>query len=680
MKSIFKKALACLFALTIASCTTKNQAPSNDPSNPGPIQNYRVTEEQSDNIAINMLRYYFAENGLSSSEAIAVQGENEYAGIVYTDLESYVVDEEGKCYFEAGFFQIVPCLESTTNLLLPTEITEENPLIAVDADGMNFVITTSVVNFKSFSYIFDDWYIVVKRVGEMILEIKSLENKRDNYDYDISCYSYDKSQWIYKSDEEIKDFNVTATGLYSDYTKVYIQAVKMMQELVKIQDENSEWFESSICVVVSGELLRDTAFRNQQGTINGYLLTDLLSAQDQLKPNQSVYLSPNGLEIIEDTSDEQAKMRVEKGIIGIIANALLITGEVIIFVGTFGTTGLPMGIAIAAQITSICAIVYAIANVVESVSDVILGSQGDIETKAINYLKDEFAHIFGSKDAGDIAYNIWGIANSIISALVVPVGTVISGGIAIGESFGQITVAVLRLLGTRIAEAAVVAGVSTLRSFVAGEITYLITKNNVITAYVKDFTKIIFALAVGISIGLLDKQYDFTGLNKYETALALKARFGDDWQKEIYDKLRAAGNKVGPKVKKEALEDILNGGDPRKWGLRPGDEYDDAIIAFIKENHRFPSFNAGDDIQCEFGHGIDVQRLFDAVLKGKIGFEQALDAASNPLNGMLTSHHNHFFKLHGGDFRQYTDFNYVMSCRSDSISTIQSLAQILGLV
>lgn len=685
MKNIFKKAFTCLLALTIASCTTNNTSPSGDSiAGPMPLQSYRINEEQSDAIALSSIRYYFAENGYDSSEAIAVQGDKEYVGIVYTDFSSNIIDEEGNCYFEAGFFQIVPNLESTTSLLLPTDTTEENPLFAVDSDGTQFVITLSVVQFESFSYIFDDWYVVVKRSGEMILEVNTFENKRANYNYDISCYSYDTNQWVFKSDEDIKDFNVTATGLYSDYTKVYLQATKMMHELIEIQNKNSELFDSSVCVVVSGELLNDNAFRNQQGMINGYYLNDLLAAQEQLKPNQSIYISPNGLEIIEDTTEEQAKMRVEKGIIGIIANALLAFGQVCIILCPFGlgpaaVAGLPIAVAIfAAVVAGVALVTYTVSNVVEGVSDIIYGAQGDIETKAVNYIKDEFAHIFGSDKAGDIAYNIWGIGLSVASALIVPTGVIFAGGKGI-ETLGEMTLTTLKLVGKTIADAAIVAGGSMIASYVAGEITYLITKNNVITTYVKDFTKIIVALGIGFGISCLQKKYDFVGLKKYEAMLKLKAEYGDNYVADIYNKVRAAGNDVGPELKGQALEDFRNGQSLEKYGLDPSDPYDAQIIEFVKNNGRFPSFNAQDGLQCEFAHAVDVQRIVEGILNGHISLEQGISMASNSLNGMLTSHNNHFYILHGGDFHNYTDFNIVMASRPESTFTIQSFLSMLGL-
>lgn len=674
MKKIIKRALICLAFLATSCANIGNGGKNTNP----PTPNKRITQEQSEYISISTIEYAFAEEGYQTTEAIACLGDEEYVGIVYSDFSSFAQDSEGKYYCEAGFFQIVPSIDSTSHLLTPDKLSEENQLIATDTDGVQFIITQSIVNFESFSFIIDDWYNVVKRVGEMILEIKTLENKRENYDLDISCYSYDKNQWIYKSDKDIKEFNIEAIGLYSDYTKIYAQAVQMMNELIDIQNNSSFVCESSTYVVVSGELLRQQAFKEQKGMINGYYLSDLLAAQSQLQEHQFLYLSPNGVEVAVDTT-QQAQMRVEKGIIGIIANCLLIAGEVVVIVASWGTTSIPMGFAIAATVTATCSLVYATFNLGEAISDVAYGAQGDIESKSVNYLKDGFSYVFGSEESGSIAYNVWGIANTIVSSLINPIGTVVSGAKAMGLGLGKIVLGVVRVVGVRLAEAAIAAAGSTIHGIVAGEVTKIITHNEVAAAYVKDFTTILVAIGIGIGIGCAEKAYDFAGLTKYQNALKLKSIYGDNWKKEVYDKLRSAGNEVGRNLKQQALDDILSGGDPRKYGLYRNRPDHREILDFIYENKRFPSFQQGDKIQCEFAHAVDVQQIADAVCNGKITLEQALSFVRNPLNGMLTTHSYHFYDLHGGNFKNHTDFTKIMDARPETQSTILEILNAIGI-
>lgn len=676
-----KKGLKSIIIWLTLLATSCSSAGSSKNANIHPHK--RITQEQSQSIAFSSLEYSFAEHGYQSTEAVACLGDEEYVGIVYTDYSSFVQDENNNYYAEAGFFQVIPSLESTSHLLEPSMIDETNQLIATDNDGNQFIITKSVVEFESFSFIVDDWYNVVKRVGEMVLEFKSFENKKQYYDYDISCYSYDKEEWVFKSDKDIKEFNVEAIGLYSDYTKVYTQAVRMMNELVELQDKSSLNVDALTYVVVSGELLRQSAFREQKGMINGYLLSDILATKEMLKEDQFIYLNGNDVEIITDTTKQQAQMRVEQGIVGIITNCLLLVGEVTIIATSWGVTSIPMGFAIAATITASCSIVYGLFNIGECISNVQYGSQGDIESKAVNYLKDGFANIFGSQEAGEIAYNVWGMANTIVSAILSPqfgLTKVLAGGAARGDSFGQITLGVIRTVAVRLAQAAIVSAGSTIDSIVAGELTRAITKNDVASAYARDFTRILSAIRIGIGLGILEKRFDFAGLKKYDVALHLKEIYGDEWKKEVYDKLREAGNKVGPKLKEQALDDILNhGASPDDYGLDMSDPYDKTIIDFIKVHKRFPSFANGDGIQCEFSHGVDVQRIVDAVINGKIPLNVGVDYVSNPLNGMLTSHENHLNILHGGNFNNYTDYNIIMNMRPDTQSTILSILTALGL-
>ena len=678
MKKLLKNALIWL-TLLATSCSHTNSPSSNNVR-----PNRRITQEESETIAFCTLEYAFTEHGYQSAEAVACIGEEEYVGIVYTDYSSFIQDENNNYYAEAGFFQVVPSIESTTHLLTPSLINENNQLIAVDNDDNKFIITKSIVDFDSFSFVIDDWYNIVKRVGEMVLEFKSYENKKEYYDYDVSCYSYDKEEWLFKSDKEIDEFNVEAIGLYSDYTKVYAQTIHMMNELLELQNSSSFNCEASTVVVVSGELLRQSAFREQKGTINGYLLSDILATKQVLNDNQFIYLNGNDVEIITDTTAQEAQKRVEKGIFGIVTNCLLVVGEVYIIIASWGSTSIPMGFAIAASITATCSIVYGLFNIGENVSNFAYGVQGDVESRAINYLKDGFINVFGSEDAGEIAYNVWGIANTVVSAILNPhfgLTKVLVGGVARGDTFGQITLASIRLVGVRLVEAAVITGGSTLGGIALGELTRVITKNDIAAAYVKDFSTILLAIRIAKEIGVLETRFDFAGLKKYEVALAFKEILGDNWKKDIYAKLRKAGNDVGPELKAQAADDILNhNGDPKKYGLDISDPYDKAIVDFLKTNKRFPSYNNGDGLQCEFAHGIDVQRITKAVINGDITLDQGLGFARIQTNGLLTSHENHLLIFHGGNFNNYTDYQLVMMMRPDTASTIQNIISVLGIV
>lgn len=672
----FKLLTLLISVFTLACSNAGNSSNSND----HPIdKRTRITQEEGVNVALSTLEYTFFEYGYESSEGIASNGEEEYAGIIYSDFSSYVQDEEGNCYFEAGFFQTIPSVESTEHLLTPEKIDEEKPLIAVDGEGLQFVITKSIVNFKSFSFIIDDWYNVIKRVGEMILEVKSFENDRQYYDYDVSCFSYDTNQWLFKSDEDILEFNLEAVGLYSDYTKTYIQVVKLMKELVEMQNESTFQYTSSTFIVVDGALLRNSAFRYQQGMINGIYLSDLLAQQEQLDTNQSLYISPNGVEVVTDRTEIDSQLRVEKGILGVITAALMVTAEVAIIVTTWGTTGIPMAFLIVATITAAGSLIYSSFNLIENVSNIIYGVQGNVESDAINYLKDGLSYIFGSEEAGEIAYNVWGIANTVIAALTMPIAKTIISGLWFGQTFGQITLRVIQFVGVRVAEAAITVAGSSIIGLAAGQVTELITNNEIAAAYVKDFTTILAGIAIGIGIGVAEKVFDFSGYTKTENMLHIKKYCTDHGYKNVYDCVRDKGNDVGAMLKDIAADDILNhGGDPKKYGLDPSNPDDKAIIDFLFENGRFPSFNKGDPIQCEFAHAVDVKIIVQAILDGKITLEQGLAFAGNPLNGMLTSHDFHLNVCHNGNFNNATISDIIIAHRPETESTILYILSILG--
>lgn len=672
-EKLFKQILSILLgcSILVSGCSKKNK--SNNQTSED-----RISCEESTHIALSLLEYDLGAQGYLSSEAFASNGETDFAGIVYSDFTEYAVDEEGTCYFYGGFLQTISKSSTYPVLMTPELVKDENhPFIAVDGDNNHFLINEVLPSVESFSFVIDNWYNIIKRVGDFVVEINTYENNQIYYDYDISCFSYDTNKWIFKSDQDLIAFNIEAVGLYSDYSKVYIQTVKMIKELIALQENNSFNYQASTTVVISGEILKDSAFAEQQGMINGVYLTDLLAAQSQLRSNQYLSITPDGVSVYTDETELQAKKRVEKGIIALIANSLLIAGEVVVIVATWGTTGVPMGFAIAATVTASCALAYATFNIGEAISDIAYGSQGDIESKSINYLKDGFQLIFG-EDGGTIAYNVWGISNAIISSLIMPIGTIITGGVEMGMTATQIVGSVAQYIGVKVLEAAAVAITSRLIGLAAGEFTYQLTGDEVAKLYATDLTTIAAAIGIGIGVSALDKRFDFSGLKKFQYAVKLKQVLNERY-KEVHKSLTAARNQAGKTLKELAVEDIMNGGDSRAYGLDPSNPDDFKIIEFVQTNGRFPSYAAGDGFQCEFAHGIDVSAIEKAVLNGQITLEQGVAYASNTNNGMLTSHSNHFVNLHNGNWTNATDWQQIVASRPSTQDTIMSIMQAMGL-
>ena len=639
-----------------------------------PVSLKRMKIEQSSNGAISMIEYQLGEKGYEASQGIASNGEDSFYGIVYSDFSSSFLDEEGNRYFECGFFQIVSDINNSGTLLTNEFLDSENLLVVTDGNDNRFVLTQTLPCFGSFSYVYDDWYNVCKKCGDFVFEVNTYENSESNYNFDISCFSYDLNKWLFKSDEDIIAFNVEAKGFYSDYSKAYLQSVSMFQSVIEAQNSNAVSCIAASYIIVSGEILRNNLFGEQKGTINGVLLSDLLALQKQLNSNEVLSITPEGIEVVADTS-ALADARVEKGIISLIANLIMVAGEVAIIVASWGSATPIMAIAL---VTSISSILYACSNIGEAIQDIALGSQGDISTEAINIIKEVFVSICDSEEGGTIAYNIWGIANTIVSSLICPINTAITQASLLELSTAQTVLKVIRVVGVKVAEALVVGLTSRLIGVASGEILYSLTGDELLKSYATDCVSLVAAIAIGFGVNALDNKYNWSGISKGQFLEQLKHHLQDDVGFEA--KIDTARSNAGQLCKKEAIDDILNGGDPRKYGFDPSDPHDKEVLDFVFENGRFPSYSDGDSIQCEFAHAVNVGEIKAAVYKGLITWEQALDFIGSSYNGLLTSHNNHLYLFHGGAYTNSTNYQLIIEHRPEVSDFIYQILIAIGAI
>lgn len=671
MKSRFLLSALCA-VFSICSCSNVNGGNSTVDPSIKPLPRMKI--EESTSSAISMIEYQLGEWGYDACEGTAHDGTDTFYGIIFSKFDGSYVDEEGSRFFECGFFQIISDVNNSGKLLTHDLFSEDKPIIAADGDNNKFVVTQLLPSFPSFSYIYDDWYNVCKRVGDFVFEVNTYENEEKYYDLDISCYSYDEEKWLFKSDEDILAFNVEATGFYSDYSKAYLKSVSMFQSILDMQNSHSYSFAAASYAIVSGEILNNNLFGEQKGTINGVPLSELLAAQKQLQSNEVLSITPDGIEVVADTTT-LAGLRTEKGIISLIANSLLIAGEVMVMVATWGSSTPIMAVAIA---TSVSSIIYAASNVGEAIQDIVLGAQGDIDTKAINVIKEGFIATFGDEKAGTLAFNIWGIANTIVSSLICPVNSALTQSKLLDRTISQTVLAVVRVVGVTAIEAALVGSASALVGMATGSIVYSLTKDELLTAYATDSATLVAALAIGFGIGVLENKYNFNGISKSHFLKQLKRHLDEDVG--FKTKILTARNSAGEKLKAQALKDILNGGDPTKYGLDPSDPSDKEILDFVFENGRFPSFKNGDKMECQFAHAVDVSRIEDAAYRGKISWGKALEYMGSPDNGVLTSNFNHRVRFHGGAWTNSTNYQEVIARRPEVSDFINTILRAIGAI
>ena len=142
----------------------------------------------------------------------------------------------------------------------------------------------------------------------------------------------------------------------------------------------------------------------------------------------------------------------------------------------------------------------------------------------------------------------------------------------------------------------------------------------------------------------------------------------------------SARAKAGKTARAEALDDIMSGdiNAINKWGLHPEIYESDAkIVEFVKKNGRWPVLKT-DGLQCEFAHAVDISRLDKALASGAISKSQYMEFVTSPMNGTLTSHSTHFYVLHNGNYRNYTNTDIACFLRKDISDYVKKILELIG--
>lgn len=172
--------------------------------------------------------------------------------------------------------------------------------------------------------------------------------------------------------------------------------------------------------------------------------------------------------------------------------AKMLQGGVAIVIGTLavvGTAGMAAPVVITAGAFGACSFAYGVSNTVEGAQDWYLGSIGDLETAAVNPIRDTI--FCGNQQL----YDLWGNLSMTVAGMCIPVGQSINGMAGMGKDV---------LVKTAIKTIAKETTKEVVTDKIAGEVTEFATEKFKLDAFEAA------ALNIGVSWGL-DKGVDFAG-------------------------------------------------------------------------------------------------------------------------------------------------------------------------
>ncbi len=123
--------------------------------------------------------------------------------------------------------------------------------------------------------------------------------------------------------------------------------------------------------------------------------------------------------------EEALKAREDKGKMNLITGALAVTVGVTAIVVTAGTA---TPIVVTAAVAGTCSTAYGVSNMIEGGQDLYYASIGDIESAAINPIRDTV--FMGNQSA----YDVWGNLSMTVAATCMPVANAVSSATTAGKS------------------------------------------------------------------------------------------------------------------------------------------------------------------------------------------------------------------------------------------------------
>ena len=567
------------------------------------------------NLAIGLAQNEISHMGFETFRAFAVvynevTEEVDYyiPGIAFTDGTIYDYADD-KAIFSCGFMQIDEDGHPAEFLLSDTK---GDNLIDVSAgimvfpndenDERQFIIESNTV-VEGFSGIYDSHYFSYKQESSFVIKVVSkfinddIENIMDD---EIDLYDFNNSEFLYKASIFHKQRDLSAFGLYGERgAKAYQAAVEMLDEAIRIQEENGLQIALNNIIIISNDLLDNLQLSTQRKAVND-MADEYLSAIE-LKENEYLMLGPNGEFTIGVDYNYQAarESNLTSGIIKTLTSIGMLGAGFACIVATGGAaTPILAGLMFC---DGLCATAFAASELIEGVQQLYMGATGIYHQEAINPIKDKFKEWMGD-DLGEKLYYAAGIASLLGTSLFGPVNTVLSqsclanGTVGVAETVLRVT----RVVVVGLAKAVISGGVALTVNKIVTKATEKLGLSSMAGKLISYGSTILAAILTYKGLNTLDRAFNISGLARVSPIDASELEPQPDpinsYKRNDMDMIDAVNDKYMTKnyyYKNEWAKEIIKNG-----------YYEQGVTT----NVRLKSFSWGD----EYVFGPMMKRLNDS--------------------------------------------------------------------
>lgn len=429
------------------------------------------------NLAINLAENEISHMGFETFKAIAVvfdettnEVDHYVPGIAFTDGTIYdFVDNEA--LFSCGFIQIKQEGEEIEFLMSDTRganlIDVSSGIMVIpndEQDNRKFIIESSTI-VEGFSGIYGSYYFSYKQESTFVLSVdvkRVTDNIEEFADEELDLYDFNKNEYLYKASIFHKQKDLSAFGLYGERgMKAYNAAVQMMDEAIRIQEENGMQIALNNIIVVSPELLDSIDLASQRESVNNMVLNYLSAIE--LKENEYLMLSRDGeFTIGVDYNYSAAReSNLSSGIIKTLTSIGMLGAGFACMIATGGAaTPLLAGLMFCGAAGTVT---FAASELCEGVQQLYAGATGLDDVTPMNPIRDLFMNVFGDEE-GQRLYYAAGMICMLSCAIFGPINTVLSSSsVASGiAGVAQTVLSITRVTVVALAKIAASAGMASL--------------------------------------------------------------------------------------------------------------------------------------------------------------------------------------------------------------------------
>ena len=667
--------------------------------------------------------------GFTSAHGVAfdINNPSSNATGLYYYSGDFNLYEAGAC--ACGFVEVVGNGASTTRLNLLDStldiVVEDIDIFSDLAEGTDsasvnkdylLIYAYNYENIQTDHFVYKDKYVVYYQQSAANVKFDVYENKKENYDLRLgSLYDYDNNQYIY--DESIFGEYNTHSALQLFGKENYEELEANLQKLSDMQLANGYIVSEFNIVYISPESIQAYLSSEEEDTFFGYNVAELTAT---FGLGTALAYTGDGFDtaqiLTEDDSYNWKSFLIKSG----IGCGIILVGAVLapITVGaSFGCalltiTEIALGTAITEGLGTLA---------IETVTGMIQGYSIEEALKNASHKGlDSFANAFMIGAAvGSI-----GVASGAIKPFACFVaGTSIAMAKNTYKDIEQICVGDYVLsYNEKDGTVSYQRVVGTFSNQVYQTVQLTINGERIETTINHPFYSPIYKcwIQAGVLVAgdcVMDSNgnvqtiqstktvnhsdpvtvYNFTVENTHtyfvgNASILVHNKCDNLLDKDLSDnEISNLRSKAGKQAKADALKDLekINNSNQgltpakinkwaQKYGLDPTDAADKEIIDFVTKNNRFPSYAAGDSIQCDFAHGKNVSEIVDAYKSGKISANQAREFISNPQNGLLTSRENHLYLLHQGKWTNTTNYSQVVKLRPSVAEVVMTIISVIS--